>query len=69
MQVIKPDFYVVDKAVNEQLYEDVLAGDEYVPAGSVVVLKDGDTVESKIAIKSVSWADAIPFVAAPAETP
>ena len=61
MQVIKPDFYVVDKAKSATLYADIVAGKELVPEGSVVVLKDGATVVSKIAVNASKWADAIPF--------
>lgn len=67
VQVVKPDFYVIDKAKNASLHAAVLAGTEKVPGGSVVILKDGDTVISKIAVASAKWADAIPFVSAPAE--
>lgn len=58
-QLVKPDVYVVDKAVNAKLYADVSDDTVPIPPASIVVLVDGETSEAKLAVKQTPWSEGI----------
>lgn len=54
------NFYLVDKANNESLYNDLINDELLMPPGFFVALKDGETIDVRVGFGQ-AWSQSIPF--------